>query len=141
MESTQLIGRAKELEIAGQLIREGLLVFFPLVDLGADLVVAAPSMRRFLPVQVKYRKHDPALGLDKPHIGRMENTNLVLAFIIGADSETHTWYIPLHDFHQKVQDLRRRDKKVYITIGQNTEWLNQYEGKRGIMRLKKELKP
>jgi len=35
---TKFIGKAKELEAARQLISEGLLVFFPFVDVGADFL-------------------------------------------------------------------------------------------------------
>ena len=52
---TQLIGKAKELEVASRFTTHGFLVYIPIVDLGADLVVGDPQMKRFVPVQVKFQ--------------------------------------------------------------------------------------
>jgi hypothetical protein len=38
MIDTSLIGRAKELEVAGMLVRNGIYVFWPLLDKGTDLL-------------------------------------------------------------------------------------------------------
>lgn len=98
MSKADLTGKAKELEVASQLIKKGLLVFWPLVDIGADLIASSKSMRRLLPIQVKYRKTNSAIGVGKKYIGRVAETKMVLAFIIGDGSNQGIWYIPLKQF-------------------------------------------
>ncbi|HEX5442977.1 MAG TPA: hypothetical protein VFW87_04070, partial [Pirellulales bacterium] len=49
--NTLLVGRAKELEVAGMLIRNGIYVFWPLVDPGADLLATNRDASRCVPVQ------------------------------------------------------------------------------------------
>lgn len=140
MKNTQIIGKAKELEIASQLIREQLLVFFPFVDTGADLVVSDFSMERFLPIQVRYRSSDPALNLTKKDLQRLKNTKVILAFIIGESTNAGTWYIPIREFEGKAKDPKRRDNKIYITVSKNRQWLAKYEGIKGIESIKSQLK-
>jgi hypothetical protein len=56
MPDTSLIGKAKELQVASQLVAAGIYVYFPLLDNGFDLLAANQTGTRFLPVQVKYKK-------------------------------------------------------------------------------------
>lgn len=60
-----LSGKSKELYIASLLVDAGFYVFWPFVDKGFDLVVTNGEGRKFVPIQVKYREKDPALGLDR----------------------------------------------------------------------------
>jgi len=140
MESTQLIGKAKELEIAGQFTRHGLLVFSPFVDTGADLVVSDQSMRRFLPIQVKYRARNPGIGLEQGYVERLMGINLILVFIIGKGNNSGTWYIPLSDFSKKAKKPpNRKDNRMYITVNDNLRWLEKYKGDNGVLRIKQRL--
>src|SRR6185312_12377382 len=54
MVDTALVGRAKELEVAGVLIRNGIFVFWPLVDKGTDLLATNRDCSICIPVQVRY---------------------------------------------------------------------------------------
>jgi len=137
--STLLLGKSKELEIAGQLTRHGLLVYFPFVDIGADLVVSGEDMSRFIPIQVKYRKSNPAIGLEKEYLERLSGKKMVLAFIIGTGGNSGTWYIPLTEFKKKAKAPARKDNRVYISINENRKWLEKFEGENGLLRLKKQL--
>jgi hypothetical protein len=133
---TALIGKAKELEVAGLLVRNGLYVFFPLVDTGADLVVADRLGRHFVPVQVKYRRKDPALGLYKKDVERFAGTNTVLAFINGVDNSQRRWFIPYSRWRKKATDrLNTPHRMAYVTISKSEDWLRQYEGDGAIKRV------
>ena len=124
---TSLIGKAKELEVAGILVRNGLYVFFPLVDAGVDLVITNRAARKFIPVQVKYRASDPALGLTKQDITRFQNTETVVAFVIGNRS----WFIPFQYWKDLSVDPNRADERVYVTISRNEDALAKFEGDAG----------
>ena len=126
-----LIGKAKELEVASILVRNGLYVFFPLVDAGVDLVVTNRASRHFIPVQVKYRASDPALGLTKQDIARFHDTETVVAFIIGTSPEQRTWFVPFRDWEAMSVDLNRADERVYVTISRNEAKLAQFAGDEG----------
>ena len=139
MSTNLLLGKSKELEIAGQLTRHGLLVYFPFVDIGADLVVSCKNMSHFIPIQVKYRRSNPAIDLNKDYLERLTGKKMVLVFIIGTGSNSGTWYIPLIEFEKKAKDPDRKDKKVYIAIKENRKWLEKFEGEKGLLRLKKKL--
>lgn len=139
MTNTLLIGKSKELVIASQFTEHGLLVFFPFVDIGADLIVSGEAMKRFLPVQVKYNRKAPALGLEKNYIKRLSGIKMILVFIIGSGSNEGTWYIPLNEFEKHTKDRDRKDKVVYITIRDNREWLERFKGENGLQLIKKQL--
>ena len=137
---TSLIGKAKELEIARQLTEEGLLVFLPLVDEGVDLVVTDLKMRRFLPIQVKFRETRSGLGVYKKDVRRLRQADLILAFIVASGPNQGTWYIPLKDFMEKKIDPKRKDEYIYIQIDKRREWLKEYKEEKGIKLLKSKLK-
>ena len=130
--TTSLLGKAKELEVAGALIRNGLYVFFPLVDAGFDLVVTNRLGTAFVPVQVKYRAKDPGVGLKKKDRDLFQGSRVVVAWVIGAGASERCWYIPFAEWHAKAKDLNRADGLVYVSIGESEPWLSKYEGDSGI---------
>ena len=115
---TSLIGKAKELEVASILVRNGLYVFFPLVDSGTDLVVTNNQSHLFIPVRVKYRAKDSSLCLTTKDIKRFEGTNIVLAFVIGTGIFQRNWFVPFSDWHYRSKNPGRNDGKVYVTISE-----------------------
>lgn len=127
---TSLIGKAKELEVAGMLIAQGLYVFYPFVDTGFDLVVTNRAGRIFIPVQVKYRTRDPALNLLPLSMASLEGTNAVVAWLIGKKESS--WFVPFNVWKEKAVGTNRVDGMRYITISRNRAWLGQYEGITGI---------
>lgn len=130
--STSLLGKAKELEVAGALVRNGLYVFFPLVDAGFDLVVTNRLGTEFIPVQVKYRAKDPGLGLKRSDIDIFQGSRVVVAWVIGAGASERRWYIPFSDWREKAKDLNRADGLVYVSIGESESWLSKYAEDSGI---------
>jgi hypothetical protein len=134
MADTSLIGRAKELEVAGVLIRNGIYVFWPLVDTGADLLATNRDASICIPVQVKYSSNAPALNLYKTDIVRFERPNTVIAFLIGAGKEQHSWFLPYDVWRTKAVDKNRRDGCVYVQIGRNAKLLAEYKGDAGARR-------
>jgi hypothetical protein len=131
MENSALVGRAKELEVASLLIRHKIYVFFPLVDSGADLLAANRDASVVVPIQVKYRSKDPGLCLNSKDLPGFDRANTVLAFIIGA-REQRCWFIPYRDWKSKSVDNKRRDKRVFVPIQKNSDWLKKYEGDAGV---------
>jgi hypothetical protein len=130
---TILIGRAKELEIAGLLIKNGIYVFLPLVDSGADLLASNRDASIVIPVQVKYRGH--ALNLDlnrKKDFARFETANTVVAFVIGV-TEQRIWFIPFKDWCSKAVDNNRQDGLVFVRIAENEKCLSKYQGDAGVL--------
>jgi hypothetical protein len=133
--SPSLIGKAKELEVAGVLISHGLYVFFPLVDAGFDLVVTNRAGAHFVPVQVKFRAKDPALGLLKKDRENFEHTDVVIAWVIGLPPNTRVWFIPYQEWKRMATTPKgRRDGLAYITIRENEARLAKFEGETGIRR-------
>lgn len=132
--STSLLGKAKELEVAGALVRNRLYVFFPLVDAGFDLVVTNQLGIEFIPVQVKYRAKDPGLGLKRTDIDLFKGTKVVIAWVIGTGESQpeRRWYVPFSDWREKAKDPNRTDGLVYVSIGESESWLSKYEGDSGI---------
>ena len=130
--SSSLLGKAKELQVAGALIEEGLYVFFPLVDTGFDLVVTSDKGTMFIPVQVKFRARDPGLGLKPQDIARFEDTGVVVAWVIS--SIENSWYIPFVDWHKRAKAPDRADGLKYISIRESESWLSAYKGSAGIFR-------
>lgn len=139
--NTALIGRAKELEVAGMLIRNGIYVFWPLVDTGADLLATNRDASCCIPVQVKYKAKESALGLNESDKLRFEKPNTVLAFLIGGEATRHAWFLPYEEWASRLVNRHRRDKRVYVRISENAEWLKQFEGDDGIRLAFKRLLP
>ena len=136
---TSLIGKAKELEVASILVKNGLYVFFPLVDAGVDLVVTNEKASAFIPVQVKYRASEPALALNQSDIARFVGTKVVLAYVIGTGKSQKTWFVPFQRWYDRSKDKKRRDGKVYVTISENEEWLRSYKDDAGVRNAFEEL--
>jgi hypothetical protein len=140
---TSLIGRAKELEVAGMLIQNGIYVFWPLIDTGADLLATNRDASSCIPVQVKYRAKASSLGLNKADAGRFDNAKTVLAFLVGEDK----WFLPYEEWRTKAVDKRcpeapdRRDKRLYVPLKKNKTWLEQFKGDDGIQQVFAELLP
>jgi len=128
MYDSSLLGRSKELEVAGALIRNGIYVYYPLVDTGADLVAANREATAFIPVQVRYRAASPALNLFRKEVVRFKGTNSVIAFLVGGTS----WYLQFSKWVTKAVDPDRRDQRVYVRIAENQRWLAQFEGDVGL---------
>src|SRR6266545_6343245 len=104
MPDTSLIGRAKELQVAAALIRNGVYVYFPLVDTGADLVAANRAGTLFVPVQVKFRASSPGLGLLKSDMARFKTSSTVIAFVIGTGESSKAWYLPYSEWRSRAVD-------------------------------------
>lgn len=135
---TSLIGRAKELEVAGMLIRNGIYVFWPLVDTGADLLATNRDASRSIPVQVKYRASGwGALDLTVSDKQRFKKPNTVIAFLVGE----HAWFLPFDEWSKKHIDKKRRDHRIYVRIRENAKWLAQFKGDGGVRRAFRELLP
>lgn len=135
---TSLIGRSKELEVAGMLIRNGIYVFWPLVDTGADLLATNRDASRSIPVQVKYRATGwGALDLTLSDKQRFEKPNTIIAFLIGEDA----WFLPFDKWSEKHVDTKRRDNRIYVRIRENARWLTQFKGDAGIRRAFQKLLP
>ncbi|HET6884176.1 MAG TPA: hypothetical protein VFI31_28735 [Pirellulales bacterium] len=138
---TTLIGRAKELEVAGMLIRNGIYVFWPLVDTGADLLATNRDASRCMPVQVRYAAKRSALGITRAEAKRFAKPNTVLAFVVGKGNKQHTWFLPFDEWKKKYVDTNRRDGRIYVRITENVQWLGQFEGDAGILRTFSQLLP
>jgi len=132
MHDTTLLGRAKELEVAGALVRNGIYVYYPLVDTGADLVAGNRSGSMFIPVQVKFRSKDPALFLRARDIERARSPRMVMAFVIGQESIKRMWFVPYSAWLAKAHDPKSRDGGRYINVRKNEDWLTKYEGDNGL---------
>lgn len=132
MTDTSLLGRAKELEVAGILIRNGVYVFWPLVDKGIDLLATNNRASRFVPVQVRYRRTGPALDLHEGEIERLLESNAVVAFLRGDANDQHQWFVPISAWRTKAVDKKRADGMVYVSIKRNVEWLEKFRGDSGV---------
>jgi hypothetical protein len=141
LNNTTLIGRAKELEVAGMLIRNGIYVFWPLVDTAADLLATNRDASCCIPVQVKYNAKRGALGLTKADKLRFEKPNTVLAFLMGQGETHRAWFIPFNEWASKHVDKQRRDERIYVRISENADWLKQFESDAGIRRAFRRLLP
>lgn len=138
---TTLIGRAKELEVAGMLIRNGIYVFWPLVDTGADLLATNRDASRCIPVQVKYAAKKSALGLNRADMKRFKKPNTVVAFVVGTAERQRAWFLPFQEWAKKCVDRNRRDERIYVRIRENAGWLAGFEGDAGIRRVFGQLLP
>jgi len=129
---TSLSGKSKELFIASLLVDAGFYVFWPFVDKGFDLVVTNGEGRKFVPIQVKYREKDPALGLDRSDAEKFYGKDVFLAFLIGK----RFWLIPFAKWKEMSVDRNRGDNKLYVTIAKNEEKLKAFQGDNGLSSLR-----
>jgi hypothetical protein len=127
-----LIGKSKELYIASLLVDAGFYVFWPFVDKGFDLVVTNAEGRKFVPIQVKYREKDPALGLDRNDAEKFDGKDVFLAFLIG----NRYWFLPFAKWKEMSVDRNRGDNKLYVTISKNEEKLKPFQGDNGLSSLR-----
>lgn len=140
--NTSLIGRAKELEVAGMLIRNGIYVFWPLVDTGADLLATNRDASRSIPVQVKYRATGwGALDLTMADKERFKKPNTVIAFLVGKNGNQRAWFLPFNEWLKKHVNPNRRDGRIYVQISKNEKWLEKFQDDAGIRRAFGELFP
>ena len=131
-----LIGKSKELEIASMLVDAGFYVFWPFVDTGFDLVVTNDKGRKFIPIQVKYREKDPALGLDEKDAAKYRGKGVFLAFLIGKRPNHQVWFLPFDKWQKMSVDKKRKDKKLYVTISKNEKRLEPFKGNKGLSLLR-----
>jgi hypothetical protein len=97
MVDTALIGKAKELQVAGRLVAAGLYVYFPLVDNGFDLVVSNKSGSLFVPVQVKFKQKRSGFSLKKDDVKKFLDAKKTVV-VFGSDSESSSsnfWFFPI----------------------------------------------
>ncbi|GEM_PF-4811553 len=134
---SSLSGKAKELEIASMLVDAGFYVYWPFVDTGFDLVITNDKGEHFIPIQVKYYKKTPALGLTKSHAAKFEGEKVFLAFLIGKGPERRLWLLPFERWRKLAVDKRRKDNMLYVTISKNEKKLEAFEGKNGLGLLRK----
>src|SRR5215813_1740154 len=109
MIDTSLLGRAKELEIAGMLVGNGIYVFWPLVDTGTDLIATNRDASICIPVQVKYAFSGPALNLYKADMRRFDKPNTVIAFLLGPADRQRCWFLPYREWFSRAVDRNRKD--------------------------------
>jgi hypothetical protein len=139
MSDSSMIGKAKELAVAGQLVRAGIHIFMPLVDNGIDLIAASRDGKVFVPVQVKYKQSRSGFTL---HSAKAEtyDKDAVLAFGSAADEdegEEPFYFFKVREWLDaaREQATGRLDEKISIYIARtDPQWLNQRKGERG-MRL------
>lgn len=137
MQDTSLIGKAKELHAASQLIAAGIYVYFPLVDNGFDLLASNQTGTAFLPVQIKYKKSRTGFTLHRADVQKFEKAGAVVVFGSGGDNgRTDFWYFPIAVWMTRAQDRDRSDEKVavYLTKDDNRQWASQYLNESGISR-------
>jgi hypothetical protein len=131
MQDSSLLGRAKELEVASALIRNGIYVYSPMVDTGVDVVASNRNASEFIRVQVKFRADDPALFLPGRSIERELPPHLVLAFVRGKHEDQRIWFIPYQDWLSQSKGPQS-DGGRYVNIAQNEQWLATYLGDSGV---------
>ncbi|MEK7152689.1 MAG: hypothetical protein AAB834_01970 [Patescibacteria group bacterium] len=137
MANTQLIGKAKELEVAGLLVANSIYVYLPLIDNGYDLLASNRKGTKFIPVQVKWKKTRSGLTLTKKDIARFTKTSVVLAFGRQNRKEEELaefWFLPFKRWRRKAVDRQRNDEKVYIPIQANMKWLSPYRNDLGVRK-------
>jgi hypothetical protein len=144
IDDTTLIGRAKELEVAGMLIRNGIYVFLPLVDTGADLLATNRDASRCIPIQVKYAAKSSSLGLTKADTRRFKKPNTILAFLVGKVGKVdkqRAWFLPFREWEKRSKDTNNRVERIYMPINENADWLTKFQDDAGIRRVFSELLP
>lgn len=139
MSDTSLIGKAKELAVASQLVRAGIHVFIPLVDNGIDLIAASRDGSVLVPIQVKFKASRTGFAFDaKKAEGYPPST--VLAF--GSDTDSATEPQEFFFFNvaewlgeaQKHATGREDGKLVIYNARADQEWLAARSGERGLRR-------
>ena len=128
---TTLVGRAKELAVAAALTRNGIYVYMPLVDKGADLIATNNSSTLFIPVQVRYRSDTRRLILHRDDASWLVMANAIAAFLV---DQAH-WYLPIGEWRARAVDNQRADDKLVVNIADHREWLALHEGDAGIRRV------
>jgi hypothetical protein len=136
---TTLIGRAKELEVASLLISNDLYVFFPFVDNGFDLIVGNKDCSKLIPIQVKYRKTESSLCLQKKDVSKFKGKDVLLVYLIGVGENQQIWLIPFLEWESRSSDRGRKDERIYVEIQKNSEFLMRFKGECGISALKQRL--
>jgi hypothetical protein len=72
MKDISLIGKAKELQAASQLVVTGIYAYFPHLDNGFDLLASNQSGTCFIPVQVKYKRTRTGFRLHSNDVTKFE---------------------------------------------------------------------
>ena len=136
MQDTSLVGKAKELQVASQLVATGIYVYFPLLDNGFDLLASNQTGTGFLPVQVKYKNSRTGFALHRKDIQKFRNAGAVVVFgSAGDNGRTDFWYVPIADWESKAQDQNRADGKIAVYLhDENRQWARQYLNESGIRR-------
>ena len=132
---TNLIGKAKEFEIAGRLMRHGIHVYLPFVDVGVDLIATNEQATKLIPLQVKYRAKATGLSLSPKQQKRYKQAHVTLVFMIGDRELNNTYYIPYEEWSLKAKNPPRKDGRRYISLRKARRWLEQYRADAGIRRL------
>lgn len=134
---TSLIGKAKELAVASQLVRMGVHVFMPLVDNGIDLIAASKDGKVFVPVQVKFKASRSGFALDGSKAHGYPPTT-VLAF--GADALSATepeefYFFNVVDWLAEAEKhaTDREDRKLVVYNSRtDRDWLDERKGEDGL---------
>ena len=131
---TSLIGRAKELQVAGLLVSEGIYVYYPLVDVGFDLVASNAAGTLFIPVQVKFKETRTGFALKRGDAEQFVVSEAVLAFGTASQTEglSDFWFIPAVMWRENVKDTGRADDKLVAYFSDGTEWAARYKGRDGL---------
>lgn len=138
---TTLIGRAKELQVASLLIAEGIYVFWPLVDVGFDLVASNASGTLFMPVQVRFRETRTGFTLNRSEIEKFATAKAILAFgsKSGESDASDFWFMTAGEWKTHANDKNRGDGRVSVYFSDGTEWFAGHKGKDGLKRAFKDL--
>ncbi|WBY01530.1 hypothetical protein PE066_19020 [Ramlibacter tataouinensis] len=138
MSETSLIGKAKELAVASQLVRMGIHVFMPLVDNGIDLIAASSDGAVLVPVQVKYKATRTGFSLDAKKAAGYPKTTVLAFGAEGHDqrAELETFhFFPVLDWLHEAEKhaTGREDGKLVVYSGKSDrEWIVNHRGDRGI---------
>jgi|WetSurMetagenome_2_1015567.scaffolds.fasta_scaffold906915_1 hypothetical protein len=136
MSETALTGKAKELFVATVLVGRRLHVYFPLVDVGFDLVAAAPDGSAFVPVQVKYTAKRTGFNLKRSDAKRFAEVGAVLAFGSYRADEDAFYFFPAREWlaEAEAHDRTRGDDNLVVYLSKSGEWAAMYRGASGIER-------
>jgi hypothetical protein len=139
MSETSMIGKAKELAVASQLVRLGVHVYLPLVDDGIDLIAASNTGTVLMPIQVKYKASRTGFALDE---GKVKDypENTVLVFGTGpesTDADETFHFFPITEWRTEAEKhgAQREDGKLVIYNSKLAQgWAVRYSGDAGIRR-------
>lgn len=113
------------------MIAEGIYVFWPLVDVGFDLVASNASGTIFMPVQVRFRETRTGFTLKSSEIERFATAKAILAF--GSKSPdgdaSDFWFITTDEWKAHSSDKNRGDGRVSVYFSDGTEWFAGHKGK------------